>query len=353
MDKSGIRDVAKRAGVSIATVSHVLNNTRFVTEDTRHKVLEAIEALDYHPNAIARSLKTRRYNLIAFVVPDIANAFFATLIEEVENIIAEKGYRLIVVNTKETQSREIENLRALANGIVDGFIIASTLSSYADIEKVVPPDVPKVFIDRILPRCPCDTITVTNYEAMFKGVSHLIRMGHRNIGYITGIPRISTTSERLKAYRAAMEASHLPTEGLIRIGDSMSTCVSTNLDALLEAHCTALVVSNNVMATEAMLQLLDRGLRASKDIDLLGYKDSEQAQYGLQHMHLIVQPTIDLARAAGRQIIERIESPDLPVRQTVIQAVFSPRNADRTGLSCRLNDSGATVAKPAKQTAGR
>ena len=86
MAKAGIRDVAKQAGVSTATVSHVINNTRFVTEETRHRVQQAIEALDYHPNAMARSLKTRRYNLIAFVVPDIANAFFATMIEEVENL---------------------------------------------------------------------------------------------------------------------------------------------------------------------------------------------------------------------------------------------------------------------------
>ncbi|MEA4998333.1 MAG: LacI family DNA-binding transcriptional regulator [Candidatus Limiplasma sp.] len=324
MANYGIRDVAKHAGVSIATVSHVLNNTRFVTEETRNRVKEAIQTLGYQPNAIARSLKTRRYNLIAFVVPDIANAFFATLIEEVENTIAEKGYRLIVVNTKETKTREIENLRALANGIVDGFIIASTLSNYADIAKVVPADVPTVFIDRSLPMCPCDTITVTNYAAMYQGVSHLIRMGHRNIGYITGLPRISTTAERLKAYQAAMDAEQLPTEGLVRIGDSMSTCVATHLDELLHAKCTALVVSNNVMATEAMLQLMDRGLKAS-DIDILGYKDSEQAQYGLQHMHLITQPTIDLARAAGRQILERIENPSLPIRQTVIQAVFTPK----------------------------
>jgi LacI family transcriptional regulator len=322
---TGIRDVAQYAGVSIATVSHVLNNTRFVTEETRARVQQAVQALGYRPNVIARSLKTRRYNLIAFVVPDIANAFFATMIEEVENIIAEKGYRLIVVNTKETQSREIDNLRALANGIVDGFIIASTLSSYDEIAKVVPDDMPKVFIDRILPLCPCDTITVTNYEAMYQGVSHLVQQGHRNIGYITGLPRISTTSERLKAYHAAMEAHQLPTEGLVRIGDSMRTCVTTNLDSLLEAKCTALVVSNNVMATEAMLQLLDRGLRVSSDIELLGYKDSEQAQYGLQHMHLIIQPTINLARTAGQQMLERIENPDLPVRQTVIQAIFAPK----------------------------
>ncbi len=326
MANYGIRDVAKQAGVSIATVSHVINNTRFVTEDTRQRVMDTIEALNYHPNAIARSLKTRRYNLIAFVVPDIANTYFATLIEEVENLLAAQGYRLIIVNTKETKSREIDNLQALANGIVDGFIIASTLADYSEITQVLPSSMPRVFVDRTLPHCACDTITIANYNAMYQGVTHLIKVGHQKIGYITGLPRISTTAERLSAFETAMSDNHLSSEGLIQTGDSMASCISSNLNTILKKKCTALVVSNNLMATEVMLQLLDRGMRPSTDLEILGYKDSDKAQYGLQHMNLIVQPTVELARVAGRQILERIEQPDMPIRQTIIQALFCPKN---------------------------
>lgn len=324
MAKPSIRDVAGRAGVSIATVSHVINNTRFVREETRQLVLESIEALGYSPDATARSFKTGRKNLIAFVVPDIANAFFATLIEEVETIISKKNYKLIVINTKETKQREIDNLKVLASGVVDGFIIASTLETYRDIANLIPQNMPMVFVDRALARCPHDTITVTNYQAMHTGIEYLIQQGHRLIGYITGLPRISTTTERLDAYKDTMESHSIYSEDLIRIGDSMSKCVTQNLDSLLKLNCTALIVSNNVMAIETMMQLDQKGIKIGRDIELLGYEDSEQVQYGLNRAHLIHQPVIELGRAAGRQILERIDHPELPMQKVILEAKFIP-----------------------------
>lgn len=325
MSKASMRDVARHAGVSIATVSHVINNTRFVKQETRRRVLDSIRELDYSPDAVARSFKTGRRNLIAFIVPDIANSFFSTLIEEVENIVSRDGFRLLVVNTKETKQRELDNLHILGTGLVDGFIIASTLDSYEEMSRVLPSALPMVFLDRRLPGCPCDTIVVDNYGAMYQGVRHLIALGHTRIGYITGLPRISTTAERLEAYQAAMHSAGLDCEGLVRIGDSMSSCVNAHLTDLLHNGCTALVAANNVMATEAMLQMLEQGLRPGRDVELLGYKDSDQAQYGLQHMHLICQPTVALGRTAGQQMLERLANPELPVRQTVLQAAFVPR----------------------------
>lgn len=324
MPKTSIRDVAKHAGVSIATVSHVINNTRFVKEETKKLVEESIQELGYRPDATARSFKTGRKNLIAFIVPDIANAFFSTLIEELETVISRENYKLIVINTKETKEREIDNLRVLASGVVDGFVVASTLENYRDMADIVPPHMPMVFVDRILSGCPHDTITVTNYQAMYAGIEYLIRQGHQQIGYITGLPHISTTMERLEAYTNAMKASGLFSEDLIRMGDSMSTCIPQNLDALLNQHCTALVVSNNVMAVETMMQLDQRDMKIGRDIELLGYQDSEQAQYGLNRAHLIHQPVVELGRAAGKQILERLEHPDLPMQKVILQATFLP-----------------------------
>lgn len=324
MSKATIRDVAKHSGVSIATVSHVINSTRFVKEETSKLVQESIRALGYSPDATARSFKTGRKNLIAFIVPDIANAFFSTLIEELETVISSKNYKLIVINTKETKEREIDNLRVLASGVVDGFVVASTLENYQDMETIIPQGMPMVFVDRVLNGCPHSAVTVTNYQAMRSGVKYLIGQGHRQIGYISGLPRISTTMERLEAYSDAMKAGNLYSRDLIRMGDSMSTCVPQNLDALLKQNCTTLVVSNNVMAVETMMQLDQRGIKIGRDIELLGYQDSEQAQYGLNRAHLIRQPVVELGRAAGTQILERIEHPALPLQKVILQASFCP-----------------------------
>lgn len=324
MSKVSIRDVARHAGVSIATVSHVINHTRFVKEETKHLVEKSIEELHYSPDATARSFKTGKRNLIAFIVPDISNAFFATLIEEVETVISKEGFKLMVINTKETKEREIDNLKLLSSGLVDGFLLASTLEDYTEITRLISKSIPVILVDRNLPGSPYDSVTVANYQAMYSGVEYLIRKGHKKIGFITGIPRISTTLERLDAYRDAMEKHHLYSDSLICVGTSMSTLVAENLDILLARGCTALVISNNIMAIEAMMLLNQRGIRPHHDIDLIGYKDSEQAQYGLQHMSLIRQPVVDLGRAAGNQLLDRLKHPDMPVQKILLQAEFLP-----------------------------
>lgn len=322
MAKVSIRDVAAHAGVSIATVSNVINNTRFVKEETRKLVLKSIDELHYSPNAAARSFKTGKRNMIAFIVPDISNPFFATLIEEVENVISKEGLSLLVINTKETKNREIESLKRLSSGIVDGFLIASTLENYSEMNGIVPEGLPVVLVDRLLAGAPYDTITVANYQAVSSSVEYLIKRGHKKIGFITGIPRISTTAERLEAYRDTMEKYDLLKDSLICTGTSMTSLVTENLDALLKQGCTALVISNNLMAIEALTILSQRKIRS--EIELVGYKDSEQSQYGLQHMNLICQPVVELGRAAGRQLLERLKNPNMPVQKVLLQAEFQP-----------------------------
>ena len=322
MAKVSIRDVATHAGVSIATVSNVINNTRFVKEETRNLVLKSIDELHYSPNAAARSFKTGKRNMIAFIVPDISNPFFATLIEEVENVISKEGLSLLVINTKETKNREIESLKRLSSGIVDGFLIASTLENYSEMNEIVPEGLPVVLVDRLLAGAPYDTITVANYQAVSSSVEYLIKRGHKKIGFITGIPRISTTAERLEAYRDTMEKYDLLKDSLICTGTSMTSLVTENLDALLKQGCTALVISNNLMAIEALTFLSRRKIRS--EIELVGYKDSEQSQYGLQHMNLICQPVVELGRAAGRQLLERLKNPNMPVQKVLLQAEFQP-----------------------------
>ena len=325
MPRTNMRDVARDAEVSVATVSHVINNTRFVAEETRVRVLQSINKLGYLPDAMARSFKTGRRNLIGFIVPDIANEFFSTIIEEIEGVISHENYKLVVSNTKESRRREIENLRVLSGGIVDGLIIASTLESYTELAHMLPPELPAVFIDRTLPGCPCDTITVANYRAIYQGVEKLILSGHRRIGYIMGLPRLSTTAERLAAYRAAMDDYHVPIEhGFVQVGDSMSKSALLHLEKLLELNCTALVVSNNVMADDVLFYLSERGIRAGADLEIVGYCDGPHAHFNMRHIHVVSQPVVELGRAAGQQLLERISTPGLPIRQTVLQSVFQP-----------------------------
>ena len=147
---SSIKDFARLAGVSVATVSHFVNQTRFVTDATREKVLAAISELQYSPNILARNFKTGSRDTVGIIVPDIANGYFATLIEEVEDVLQGQGMRLIVSNTRENVARELDSLRMLSSGVVDGLVIASAVDDYSLIESAIPRNFP-VVLHR--PRC--------------------------------------------------------------------------------------------------------------------------------------------------------------------------------------------------------
>ncbi len=274
------------AGVSVATVSHVINNTRHVSDATRSRVLECVRRLDYSPDQMARSFKTGRTHQIGFIAPDIANIFFARVIEEVEGVIGREGYRLIVCNTRETQAREKESIRMLANGMVDGLLIASTLDRYQQLEGVLPAGLPCVFLDRNLPDCPRDVVTIANYQAVYRAVEELIRAGHQRIGYITGLPRLSTTQERYSAYRDAMEARGLPIQPrFVCAGNSMRSEAERHVRTILQAGCTALIVSNHMMTDDVLFSLSEQPLR--ERIAVVGYNDSDYPSYGTRHIYTV------------------------------------------------------------------
>lgn len=319
-----MRDVAERAGVSAATVSHVLNNTRFVTDETRQRVMQTIEQMGYRPDITARSFKTGKKNVIGIIVPDIANPIWAIIIEEVEAVLSSHGYRLLICNTKETEERELDHIRSLTSGLVDGLIIASTLNDYTQLKSELPEDLPVVFIDRMLKNCPHDMILPQDAPAIYKGMEHLImEEGHRRIGFITGLMRISTSTDRLNAYQNAMQDYGLKIEqGFIQQGNSMAKSSVILIEALLQQKCTAIVVSNNIMADDVLFYLSNHGIRLGHDISILGQGIEGQRNYGQRRMNLFIQPTSEIGQTAGQTILERLANPSLPIRQVILNSIF-------------------------------
>ena len=146
--KVTISDVARLAGVSTATVSHTINNTRYVSDETKERVYQAIRELGYTPDASARSFRTGKKQTVGFIVPDISNKFFGTMIEAVENYLSEHGYHLIIANTKEDADREETSLRLLTAGLVDGILVASTMEDFNRFDATIPAGFPVVLVDR-------------------------------------------------------------------------------------------------------------------------------------------------------------------------------------------------------------
>ena len=162
--KVTISDVARLAGVSTATVSHTINSTRYVSGETKEKVYRAIAELGYTPDASARSFRTGKKKTIGFIVPDISNKFFATMIESVENYLSAHGYHLIIANTKENPEREETNIRLLSAGLVDGLLIASTMEDFSRFESLIPAGFPVVLVDRTFDTKRFPSVSVSNFQ---------------------------------------------------------------------------------------------------------------------------------------------------------------------------------------------
>ena len=325
--KVTISDVAKLAGVSTATVSHTINNTRYVSNETKEKVYRAIAELGYTPDASARSFRTGKKKIIGFIVPDIANKFFATMIESVEKYLSAHGYQLIIANTRENMEREETNIRLLTAGLVDGLLVASTMDDFRRFDALIPAGFPVVLVDRVFEEKKYSSICVSNFQPIYRSVCRLAGKGDRRIGITGGLPRLSSTQERISAYRQAMADCGLPEEeGLIQYGDSLENSACACLDKLLERRCDAIIVCQGLMASETIIYLHQKGLQLAKDIDLVSFVDYDSNLYELysSQMDCIVQPVEELGTAAGEQILKRIETPESPVLEQMLSSSYRP-----------------------------
>ena len=325
--KVTISDVAKLAGVSTATVSHTINNTRYVSEETKEKVYQAIAELGYTPDASARSFRTGKKKTVGFIVPDIANKFFATMIESVETCLAQHGYHLIIANTKEDMEREETNIRLLSAGLVDGLLIASTMEDFSRLDALIPAGFPVVLVDRTFDVKKYSSVCVSNFRPIYRSVCRLAGKGARRIGIIGGLPRLSTTRERISAYQQAVADCGLPEdETLIRYGNSMEDSAHTCLDELLERQCDAIIVCQGLMGAETIVHLHKKGIRLAQDIDLVSFVDYDSSIYQLydNQMDSIIQPVEELGQAAGEQILRRIEDPEARIFEKVLTSTYKP-----------------------------
>ena len=327
--KVTISDVARLAGVSTATVSHTINNTRYVSGETKEKVYQAIAELGYTPDASARSFRTGKKKTIGFIVPDISNKFFATMIESVENCLSAHGYHLIIANTKEDMDREETNIRLLTAGLVDGLLIASTMDDFQRFDQLIPAGFPVVLVDRVFDSQKYSSVSVSNFQPIYRSVCRLAGKDARRVGIIGGLPRLSTTKERISAYQQAVADCGLPAdESLILYGNSMENSVQSCLDQLLERGCDAVVVCQGLMAAETISYLHMKDIQLGKDIELVSFVDYDYDFYQLysDRMDSIVQPVQEMGTAAGEQILRRVEDPEAPIFEKVLTSSYHPHD---------------------------
>jgi len=275
-----IKDVAKKAGVSVATVSYVINGTRNVAPETAARVRAAMEELSYHPNAVAQSLRTRTTHVIGAVISDISNPFFATLIRGAEDCARENGYSLLICNTSEKLENELVYLQLLSRKRVDGMIIAPTGKNDGLIKDLIERGMQIVFIDRKVEGVAAPAVLSENEEGAYQATRYLIEQGHRKIGIVLGLPHVSTTTERLHGYeRALAEAGIAADPSLIVYGHSQVEGARKASVTLLDRadRPSAVFATNNLMTIGLMMAIHDLDLRCPQDVSVIGFDDFDWA----------------------------------------------------------------------------
>ncbi|HYP02349.1 MAG TPA: LacI family DNA-binding transcriptional regulator, partial [Pyrinomonadaceae bacterium] len=271
-----IKDVAREAGVSTATVSHVINKTRYVSDETRARVLAAIERCGYYPNAHARSLASGRSNTLGLIISDISNPFFPELVKSIERAAFERGYDLILSNTNYEPERTSRYVQRLIERKVAGVALMTSELDGALLGELARRRVCVVFLD-LGSAGQCMNNVVVDYDTgIEEAIAHLVSLGHREIAFVGGPPHLRSAEKRLDAFRASL-ARHLPrVEPQVYDGDFKLEGGRRAAGELLARggeRPTAVVVANDMMALGVMQELRERGVEVPGDVSVVGFDD--------------------------------------------------------------------------------
>jgi len=323
MKRVTVKEVATKAKVSITTVSHVINETRFVDPNTKQRVLSAMDSLGYQPNFIARSLRSGITKTIGLIVPDIANLFFAEIGRKIEDYGYQQGYSVILGNSDNDPEKQEHYIHTLMAKRVDGVIFISSGGNDRGMLQFSHNHIPIVVMDRNISLDLADVVMLDNETGGYLATSHLIQLGHQKIGCITVPKNFSSSVDRLAGYKRAMQEAGLRVKKeLIVNGDFLYSGGETAMSGLLllADRPTAVFCSNDMMAIGAMSAIRKAGYSIPEDISLVGFDNIELAAAMSPALTTFAQPVDEIARVAVTTLIDRIRGEmNEPNQQIILQ----------------------------------
>ncbi len=320
---STMKDVAEAAGVSVTTVSHVINETRYVSDELRARVLKAMEELNYHPNILARSLRRGKTHTIALIVPDNSNPFFAEIARVAETIGFENDYSVILCNSNKSVEREAAYLDVLIAKKVDGIIFIAAGSTQEHLQELAREGIPVVVADRDVPQTLADVVLVNHEQGGYDATKYLIGLGHRRIACIAGPSPLTPSADRVHGYKRALAEAGIPfdeqlvvpcTESYVSGEIAMAQLLNLNEPP------TAVFAYNDVTAIGALRAIANAGLQVPRDISIVGFDDIPLASAVVPSLTTIAQPIAELATLAVEILISRLRgSETLPGKRIMLE----------------------------------
>ena len=310
--KITIKEIAKEANVSIATVSMVINKKdQNITEVTRNRVLEVVKKHNYIPNAMAGSLVTQRTHIIGLVLPDITNPFFPGIARGAEDKANEKGYSIIFCNTDDKLEVQEKYIESLTKKMADGIIIAHSSNSEKMSEILERCKVPIILIDRDFDsENICGKVLVNNSRGAHMAVSYLIEQGYKKIAYLSGPLKTRTAYERLEGYKKALGDNKTQfNEKLVKFGDYRIEWGRNGISELLreKEDFDAIFCGNDLIAIGAMMELKEKGYLIPEDIGVMGYDDIYMASLVEPSLTTVRQPNYQMGYKAMELLEERLK----------------------------------------------
>ena len=312
-----LADIAREARVAAMTVSRAINRSGYVSEQVRTRVLKAAERLQYRPNMLARQLKGQRLNAVGVMMPDIANPYASELVTGIKKVLDAAGYAVFLCVSDRLVEQETAGLQAFVDHRVDGLIVATRGTNIGDrvIERLVQQGMPIVTVGRPMHKLNVDVVSANHFQGAFDLVTHLIRQGHRRIGFIGIAPRDAHMLRRYEGYAAALAKAKLKLHEEYTAGPANGPAFSTQQDgyegmmrlAQLRRRPTAVFARNDFTAMGALRAAHELGLRVPEDVAIAGFDDIPLAAYAAPPLTTVSQPICEQGELAAQILLSRIE----------------------------------------------
>jgi LacI family transcriptional regulator len=303
-----IYDIAKKAGVSAATVSKVLNNTGRISEKTRNLILDIVKELDYQPNVMASALNGKSIFTIGLIIPDISNPFFALVARRIEDRGHELGYNLVICSSDYSGVKEAKYISLLLQKNVDGIIIMSGFEDISPVEELIRRDVPFAIVGREVPSLDVNIVSIDNFLGGYLATSYLIQKGHKNIGII-GM-NVWSNRERYKGYVQALSENGLSYSKDIMYAEESSIESGKEIAKKLlnsTQRPTAIFACFDVLAVGTLEAAREIGLNVPEDISIIGFDDTVWAQTSYPKLTTVAQPIEEIGEIAMDLLVQDIE----------------------------------------------